>query len=117
MTDTQDILLAVSALDWSDKTNAHLPAQAELGTEALGALLAHVTRVAAGAMANAEITPVSITQDCTAPVRAGLPVTFETGIDRRTRTLIFANGRALQEGTVVMTLTGVFAIPRQDDQA
>jgi hypothetical protein len=107
---TEILTIDPAALDWTDASTAPLPALPEAGPELLGALLAHVVRKAAGAVTGSPLTPVSVTQDTTASATPGQPVIFTTGMDRRTRTLVFANGRAEQGGQVVMTLTGVFAI-------
>lgn len=107
---TEMLSIDPAALDWTDAGTARLPALPEAAPELLGALLAHVVRKAAGAVAESPLTPVSVTQDTTASATPGAPVTFTAGVDRRTRTLVFANGRAEQGGQVVMTLTGVFAI-------
>lgn len=107
---TETYTLDPAALEWTDAATAHLPALPEAGPELLGALLAHVVRKAAGTLAESPLMPVSVTQDTTAAAEPGQPVTFTAGVDRRTRTLVFANGRAEQAGQVVMTLTGVFAI-------
>lgn len=104
------LTLDLSALEWTDAATARLPALSETAPELLGALLAHVVRKATSAVTESPLSPVSVTQDMTAGAELGLPVTFTIGIDRRTRTLLFANGRAEQGGQVIMTLTGVFAI-------
>ena len=53
---------------------------------------------------------VSVTLDVSARVdMPGAPV-FDTRIDRRTRTILFAGGSATVDGTVVMSATAVYSI-------
>jgi acyl-coenzyme A thioesterase PaaI-like protein len=53
--------------------------------------------------------PVSLTLDYGAPFRPGEAVIVEAGVDRATRTLVFAYGRLLTlEGTVLATGSAVF---------
>ncbi|MCA8901529.1 MAG: hypothetical protein KDA53_09780 [Hyphomonas sp.] len=53
---------------------------------------------------------VSVTMDVSARVEAPADTTFETRIDRRTRTIAFAGGSALVGGKVIMTATAVYSI-------
>lgn len=53
--------------------------------------------------------PVSLTLDFGSPIRAGDSVVVEAGVDRATRTLVFAYGKlTTPEGLVVATGSAVF---------
>lgn len=106
-----DLTLPLSRLVLHDEGGARLAEPGALSHEALGALLAFMVRSTAGSVAGCAVEPVSLTLDTTGVFEDGAAVDFMTDIDRRTRTLVFANGRALQDGRAVMTLTGVFRIP------
>ena len=53
---------------------------------------------------------VSVTLDVSARVDAPGTPAFDTRIDRRTRTILFAGGSASLGGKVVMTATAVYSI-------
>ncbi|MCI4644359.1 MAG: hypothetical protein MRY64_06205 [Hyphomonadaceae bacterium] len=110
MSDIPDSVLPFSRIDWTEEAEPRLAETEGLGVEAFGAVLAHIVRCAATRDAERAVEPVSLTQDMTAPIEPETPLVFATAIDRRTRTLVFASGRAAQGERVVMTLTGVFRI-------
>ncbi|MEM1105491.1 MAG: hypothetical protein AAGH87_03800 [Pseudomonadota bacterium] len=58
------------------------------------------------------VTLVSVTLDVTGPVGGGgdTPPVFEAAIDRKTRSLIFLNARAMAGAGPVMTGTAIFSL-------
>lgn len=68
-----------------------------------------VLESAAAETASADVSLVSITLDATGEID-GSPVTFDISVDRKTRTLVFLNARALEGDVPVMTGTAVFSI-------
>ena len=110
MTTVTDLTLPLSRLNWRDDAPVRLADPGALSHEALGALLAHVVRHAVAEAIGSAVEPVSLTLDVSGALAVGTAIDFTTEIDRRTRTLVFANGRAMQGETVVMTLTAVFRI-------
>ncbi|HPE47714.1 MAG TPA: hypothetical protein PLR76_04925 [Hyphomonas sp.] len=57
-----------------------------------------------------EVELVSVTMDVSARTDAPADAVFETRIDRRTRTILFAGGTASIGGIVVMSATVVYSI-------
>lgn len=53
---------------------------------------------------------VSVTVDVSARIEEAGAATFETRIDRRTRTILFAGGSATVGGKIVMSATAVYSI-------
>lgn len=111
MAQRADLLVPLAALDWQDEAVV-LAAPGETGPDALAVMLMQVVQGFAGRAAgeSAAVSPVSVTLDTTGAPGAGDPVRFEAGLDRRTRTLVFAHGRAVQAGDTLLTLTGVYRI-------
>ncbi len=68
-----------------------------------------VLEAAAAETASAGVSLVSITLDATGEIGESAP-TFDIAVDRKTRTLVFLNARALEGDAPVMTGTAVFAI-------
>nr|WP_070960226.1 hypothetical protein [Hyphomonas sp. Mor2] len=110
MTDRTDLIVPLSELEFDGDRIARATA-AEWDTIQIGALLQHVinshvsTELEAG-----ESIVVSVTLDVSEPVASGELVTFESRIDRRTRTLVFASGTATQAGRHLLKATVVFRI-------
>jgi hypothetical protein len=73
-------------------------------------LMASIRSAAEKLVAPESVDLVSVTMDVSARVDTpGVP-SFDTRIDRRTRTILFAGGSASVGGTVVMTATAVYSI-------
>ncbi len=97
-------------IDWSGETEARL-AETGLGEEqVLLVLLRAVRAFAARSAGDADVAPVSVTVDHTARLDPSVPLHFAMVLDRRTRTLVFAHGAAMQGDTQVMTATAVYRI-------
>ncbi|MEM7767880.1 MAG: hypothetical protein AAF253_10380 [Pseudomonadota bacterium] len=104
-------VLSVPALEWTSDTEAAVNPADSIGEEELGLLLLRAVRAfASQAAGGASVHPVSITLDTTARLDAEAPITFTTALDRRTRTLVFANGTAHAGNAGVMTATAVYRI-------
>ena len=80
-----------------------------MAIDELAALMVRQLTEAMEQEAGAPLRLVSITLDVTGPMGEDAP-RFETGLDRRTRTLVFCNGRAMYDAGLVMTATAVFAL-------
>lgn len=110
MTDQNDLIVPVSALDFDDAHVAHAIA-ADWDTIRTGALLQHVISHAVSAqLDDGEAVVVSVTFDVSEPAIDGEKVTFESRIDRRTRTLVFASGTAAQGARHLLKATVVYRI-------
>ncbi|MEM9738723.1 MAG: acyl-CoA thioesterase domain-containing protein [Pseudomonadota bacterium] len=70
-----------------------------------------VLDAAAAKQAGAHVSLVSITIDVVGALGEG-PFEFDTIVDRKTRTLVFINARAVSGGVPVMTGTAVFSIQK-----
>ena len=112
MTAKAPLIVPVDRLHWSAADAARLePAGDGLSSDAAMALLIQVVRSAASAAADdGEVQPVSVTLDVTGSLDDAAALDFSAAIDRRTRTIVFLNGRATQDGTTVVTATAVFRI-------
>lgn len=110
MTQHSDLLVPISQLQFDSESVAHAVA-ASWDVIQIGALLQHVIRNHVAAEL-AEGTPlaVSVTFDVSEPVQDGELVTFESRIDRRTRTLVFASSTATQGARHLLKATVVFRI-------
>ena len=73
-------------------------------------LMAAIRKAAEDLCAPSSVDLVSVTVDVSARIEDAAAATFETRIDRRTRTILFAGGSAIVDGTVVMTATAVYSI-------
>lgn len=83
-------------------------------SEAVAGLAAEIIAAlgeAAGMAAEGSVSLVSVTLDSLSDGEAR-PLRFETGVDRKTRTLVFLNARAYRGDDMVMTATAVYAISR-----
>lgn len=78
-------------------------------TRRLAGEMMQVLEAAAAETASADVSLVSMTLDATGEI-GGEPVTFDIAVDRKTRTLVFLNARALEGDAPVMTGTAVFSI-------
>ncbi len=78
-------------------------------TRRLAGEMMQVLEAAAAETASADVSLVSITLDATGEIGEAAP-TFDIAVDRKTRTLVFLNARALEGDAPVMTGTAVFAI-------
>ena len=75
-----------------------------------GLLQAVIQGHAAAELEDGEPLTVSVTLDVSAAAAPGEEVVFQSRIDRRTRTLIFASGIAAQAGNHLLKATVVFRI-------
>ena len=73
-------------------------------------LMAAIRAASDAACAPDTLELVSVTLDVSARIEAPAKATFETRIDRRTRTILFVGGSASVGGKVVMTATAVYSI-------
>ncbi|MEL6474244.1 MAG: acyl-CoA thioesterase domain-containing protein [Pseudomonadota bacterium] len=98
------------ALTYSADGTAQLSLAGPMTEEMLAAYLARMVRTSAAQAASAEVAPVSVTVDMLgAPPERGT-VQFSSDIDRKTRTIVFANGDARTDDGPLMTATAVFRI-------
>ena len=110
MTQTPDLNIPLSALVFDSDTHATATA-ADWDTTQIGVLLQHVVqRHAEGVLDQGNLHTVSVTFDVSADATAGTDVDFDSQIDRKTRTLIFASGHARHEGKTLLRATIVFRI-------
>jgi acyl-coenzyme A thioesterase PaaI-like protein len=110
MTDQTDLIIPLSELTFEGEGTARIAAASE-DTLQIGSLLQYVIqRHAASELKDGEPFTVSVTFDVSAPAKAAEMVSFESRIDRRTRTLIFASGTATQDGRHLLKATVVFRI-------
>lgn len=110
MTEPIDLNIPLSQLEFDGDHVAQATA-AEWETIQLGALLQHVIhRHAQSQLDTGAPLTVSVTFDVSEPAIDGHAVVFESRIDRRTRTLIFASGTATQAGRHLLKATLVFRI-------
>jgi len=110
MTDLIDLTIPLSQLTFEGDDKARTMA-ANGDTIQIGGLLQSVIQThAARELDEGEPLAVSVTFDVSEPVQAGQEVSFESRIDRRTRTLIFASGTATQGGRHLLKATVVFRI-------
>ena len=110
MTDQADIILPLSALEFTSAARAEAMAEA-WSTVQIGGLLQHaVTHFATSELDAGNLHTVSVTFDVSFEPEAGREIVFESRIDRKTRTLIFASGIASQADQVLMKATIVYRI-------
>lgn len=110
MTDQTDLTIPISALQFDSDHIARASAM-ELDTTQVGALLQHVIqRHTTGLLEAGEPLAVSVTFDVSAPATRDQEIRFESRIDRRTRTLVFASGTAVQDGRHLLKATVVYRI-------
>lgn len=110
MTQHSDLLVPISQLQFDGTSIARAVAES-WDVIQTGALLQHVIRQhTASELAEGTPLAVSVTFDVSEPVQDGEMVTFESRIDRRTRTLVFASGMATQGPRHLLKATVVFRI-------
>jgi hypothetical protein len=110
MTQHTDLTVPISQLQFDGSNTARATATNWDVIQA-GALLQHVIRThASGELDGGKPLAVSVTFDVSDPAIDGEEVTFESRIDRRTRTLVFASGIATQGARHLLKATVVFRI-------
>lgn len=98
-------------LDWTGPGEARIAAGLLADEAALATCLMRVLSAAAGEAADGEtVGLVSLTLDLTSAEYRDGPLAFASAIDRRTRTLVFANATARGAAGPVMTGTAVYRI-------
>jgi hypothetical protein len=73
-------------------------------------LMAAIRGAAEELCAPSHVDLVSVTVDVSARIDDSSKASFDTRIDRRTRTILFAGGSASVDGKVVMSATAVYSI-------
>ena len=110
MTTQTDLIIPLSALEFLGETKARAVAD-NWDTTQIGVLLQSVvTQHATGLLDEGSLHTVSVTFDVSAEAATGSDVQFESRIDRKTRTLIFASGFATQGDAVLLKATIVYRI-------
>ena len=110
MTHNSDLLVPISQLEFDSPSQASAIA-ANWEVIQIGALLQHVVRNhALSELDDGNPRTVSVTFDVSEPVQDGETVAFQSRIDRRTRTLVFASGTATQGARHLLKATVVFRI-------
>ena len=105
-----DLNIPLSALQFSEDGAAMAVAES-WNTTQVGVLLQTVIeRHAAEQLNGQSLLFVSVSYDVSADVAAGETVRFQSRIDRRTRTLIFASGLASQGEDHLLKATVVFRL-------
>ena len=110
MTTHEDLNIPLSALDFSSDGAASAVAKS-WNTTQIGVLLQTVIEQHAAAQLDGQsLHFVSVTYDVSADVASGSEISFQSRIDRRTRTLIFASGLASQGDRHLLKATVVFRL-------
>lgn len=110
MSNLNDLTIPLSALDFASDSAASATAD-DWTTIQVGVLLqAVVEHHARSVLDQGDIHSVSVTFDVSADASTGTQVEFESRIDRKTRTLIFASGIAKQNDRHLLKATVVFRI-------
>ncbi|MEL6414758.1 MAG: hypothetical protein AAFQ15_07450 [Pseudomonadota bacterium] len=110
MSNLNDLTIPLSALDFTTDSTASATAD-DWTVIQVGVLLqAVVERHAKSLVEEGELHSVSVTFDVSADAATGSEVTFESRIDRKTRTLVFASGIAKQNDRHLLKATVVFRI-------
>ncbi|MEM7328270.1 MAG: hypothetical protein AAF437_05980 [Pseudomonadota bacterium] len=105
-----DLTIPLSALTFLEDGVATVIPES-WNTTQIGVLLQTVIEQHADAqLKNQTLHFVSVTYDVSAEVESGTDVRFESRIDRRTRTLIFASGLARQGDRNLLKATVVFRL-------
>lgn len=110
MTDLTDLTIPLSQLTFDGDNKARTKVTNGDTIQIGGLLQSVIQRHAAGELEAGAPIAVSVTFDVSEPVQVGEEVAFESRIDRRTRTLIFASGTANQAGRHLLKATVVFRI-------
>ena len=110
MSNLNDLTIPLSALQFSSDSTASATAD-DWTVIQVGVLLqAVVERHSNSLVENGELHSVSVTFDVSADALTGTEVAFESRIDRKTRTLIFASGIAKQNDRHLLKATVVYRI-------
>lgn len=110
MSNLNDLTIPLSALEFSSDSTASATA-ADWTVIQVGVLLHAVVERHANSLVKAgELHSVSVTFDVSADAVTGNEVSFESRIDRKTRTLIFASGIAKQNDRHLLKATVVYRI-------
>ena len=110
MSKLNDLSIPLSALAFHTDSMAVAPAD-DWTTIQVGVLLqAVVEHHAKSVLEEGELHAVSVTFDVSADATTGANVAFESRIDRKTRTLVFASGFAKQNDRHLLKATVVFRI-------
>lgn len=110
MTDRTDPTIPLSQLVFERENRARVPAN-DWDSVQIGALLQHlIRRQAEQALKRGELFSVSVTFDVSADAVPDDDVVFESRIDRRTRTLVFSSGTAMQGDRHLLKATAVYRI-------
>ena len=110
MSTQTDLNIPLSALEFADDGAAMAVAET-WNTTQVGVLLQTVIERHANAQLDGQVLHfVSVSYDVSADVVAGETVRFQSRIDRRTRSLIFASGLASQGDHHLLKATGVFRL-------
>ena len=105
-----DLTIPLSGLTFETDDRAHAAA-AGWNTLQVGVLLQSVVEHhARSVLSEGDIHSVSVTFDVSSGATAGDKIEFESRIDRKTRTLIFASGIASQNDRHLLKATVVFRI-------
>ena len=110
MTNLTDLTVPLSQLTFDGNDKASTLAASGDTIQIGGLLQAVIQRHAAAELEDGEPLTVSVTFDVSATAAPGEEVVFQSRIDRRTRTLIFASGIAAQAGNHLLKATVVFRI-------
>lgn len=110
MTDQTDLTIPLSQLVFDTDQGARTIAASGDTIEIGGLLQSVIQHHAAAELQDGEPLAVSVTFDVSEPAKAHAEISFESRIDRRTRTLIFASGMATQGGRHLLKATAVFRI-------
>ncbi len=110
MNDQSDLNIPLSQLRF-ETDQVTYAALADCSTIQIGAMLQHVVqRHAASVLDGGTPMVVSVTFDASIAATPGADIRFESRIDRRTRTLVFASGTAAQDDRHLLKATVVFRI-------
>jgi len=110
MTSLTDLNLPLSTLEFAGDDRATVEADELNVVQVSGLLQSVVEHSARQAAALQPIHIVSVTFDVSASPEANAPLHFESRIDRKTRTLVFASGFARQGDRHLVKATVVFRI-------
>lgn len=110
MSTMNDLTIPLSALDFSSDSMASAMADNWTGIQTGVLLQAVVENHARSVLTEGDVHSVSVTFDVSADAANGAQVEFESRIDRKTRTLVFASGIAKQNDRHLLKATVVFRI-------
>ena len=110
MSSMNDLTIPLSALSFETESTASAAAGA-WSTIQVGVLLqAVIEHHCRSELEKGDLHSVSVTYDVSAEAVSGEDIAFESRIDRKTRTLIFASGIAKQNDRHLLKATVVFRI-------